>query len=83
MFALTAVILFRRVYARFSSSVKIRANRGNLNFCKKRSVKEAIHTYMLAIYSCVLKKEKHVIMAGLYLRLSWIYRIDRKSAFWN
>lgn len=53
---------------------KIRANWGSLHYGSKRNVKEAIHTYKLAIYSGVLKREKHVTMAGLYLRLAWIYR---------
>ncbi|MDR0139925.1 DUF2225 domain-containing protein [Metabacillus idriensis] len=56
---------------------KIRANWGSMNFCKKRSVKDAIHTYKLAIYSGVLKKEKHVSMGGLYLRLAWLYRTEQ------
>ncbi|MCA1031633.1 DUF2225 domain-containing protein [Bacillus timonensis] len=39
-----------------------------------RSIKEAVHSYKLGIYSAILKKEKHIVIAGLYLRLAWIYR---------
>jgi uncharacterized protein (DUF2225 family) len=44
------------------------------NYGEKRSLKSAIEAYKLAIYCATLKKEKHIILAGLYMRLVWIYR---------
>ena len=44
------------------------------NFSEKRSVEEAIKTYKLAVYCALLKKEKHITIAGLYLRIAWLYR---------
>ncbi|MCH1625529.1 DUF2225 domain-containing protein [Ferdinandcohnia quinoae] len=44
------------------------------NYCEERSIQKAISTYKLAIYSATLKEEKHITIAGLYMRLSWIYR---------
>jgi uncharacterized protein len=44
------------------------------DFGRKRSRNEAIQTYKLAVYSALLKKEKHVSIAGLYMRLAWLYR---------
>ncbi|MFZ3590647.1 DUF2225 domain-containing protein [Bacillus sp. DJP31] len=46
----------------------------NKDYGKKRSVKEAIEAYKLAIYCATLKKEKHIVLAGLYMRLVWILR---------
>jgi len=46
------------------------------DFSGERSIKEAIRTYKLAAYSATLKKEKHVIIAGLYLRAAWLYRLQ-------
>lgn len=45
-----------------------------------RSVNTAINAYKLAIYSGIIKKEAAVVMAGLYLRLAWIYRTVEKNA---
>lgn len=42
----------------------------------KRTISQAIETYKLAIYCGTLKKEKHIILAGLYLRVAWLYRIN-------
>jgi uncharacterized protein (DUF2225 family) len=44
------------------------------SYGEKRSLKLAIETYKLAIYCATLKKEKHVVLAGLYMRLVWLYR---------
>ena len=44
------------------------------SFSNKRSTEEAINTFKLAIYCATLKKEKHIILAGLYMKLSWLYR---------
>jgi uncharacterized protein (DUF2225 family) len=45
------------------------------DFSGKRSIHQAIQTYKLAIYCGTLKKEKHIILAGIYMRLGWLYRI--------
>lgn len=44
------------------------------SFGSIRSIEEAIICYKLAIYCSVLKNEKHYILAGLLLRVSWLYR---------
>lgn len=44
------------------------------SYSKQRSLVDSIHTYKLGIYSGTLKNEKHINMAGLYLRLAWLYR---------
>ncbi|WP_017728733.1 DUF2225 domain-containing protein [Halalkalibacterium ligniniphilum] len=47
------------------------------DFGQERTVEQVIRVYKLAILTANLKKEKHVIIAGLCLRLAWLYR------FWN
>lgn len=44
------------------------------DFGSFRSVPEAIAAYKLAIYSASLIGEAHSILAGLYLRVAWLYR---------
>src|SRR3954468_5464885 len=44
------------------------------NFSDKRTVKDAIKTYKLAVYCASLKKEKHITIAGMYLKLAWLFR---------
>jgi uncharacterized protein len=44
------------------------------DFSLERSVQEALNTYKLSIYCSILKKEKHIVSAGLYIRLAWLYR---------
>jgi uncharacterized protein len=39
-----------------------------------RSIDEAIKTYKLAAYCALIKKEKKITIAGLYLRTAWLYR---------
>ncbi|WP_158095110.1 DUF2225 domain-containing protein [Gottfriedia luciferensis] len=39
-----------------------------------RSIEEAIICYKLAIYCSTLKKEKYYLLAGLLLRVGWLYR---------
>ena len=43
-------------------------------FSEKRSVEDAIKTYKLSVYCASLKKEKHITLAGMYLRIAWLYR---------
>ncbi len=44
------------------------------NFSDKRTVKDAIKTYKLAVYCASLKREKHITIAGMYLKLAWLFR---------
>ncbi len=44
------------------------------NYGETRTVQEALNTFKLAAYSSTLKKEKHIVTAGLYMRLCWLYR---------
>ncbi|MCG1021763.1 DUF2225 domain-containing protein [Sutcliffiella horikoshii] len=49
------------------------------DFGQTRTVKTAINAYKLGIYSGIIKKETAIVMAGLYLRLAWIYRTVEKN----
>lgn len=49
------------------------------DFGNERSTKEAIRAYKLAAYTATLKKEKYVVIAGLYLRIAWLYRSQGKA----
>ncbi|PFG04889.1 hypothetical protein ATG71_1685 [Bacillus sp. es.034] len=44
------------------------------DYGKVRSYEDAINTYKLAAYCALIKKEKKVTIAGLYLRTAWLYR---------
>jgi len=44
------------------------------DYSGERAPVKAIKSYKLALYSGVLKKEKHLTLAGLALRTAWIYR---------
>lgn len=44
------------------------------DFGGERDINAALKTYKLASYCGTLKKEKHIIISGLYMRLSWLYR---------
>ncbi|WP_394234488.1 DUF2225 domain-containing protein [Niallia oryzisoli] len=44
------------------------------SFSDKRTIADAINTYKLAVYCALLKKEKHIILAGMYLRIAWLFR---------
>lgn len=39
----------------------------------------AIAAYKLAILSATLKREKHIVMGNLCLRLAWVYRIEEEA----
>lgn len=45
------------------------------DFSDQRTIQEAIQTYKLAIYCAQLKKEKHILLAGLCIRTAWLYRL--------
>jgi uncharacterized protein len=49
------------------------------DFSAERTIQEAANTYKLGAYASSLKKEKHIITAGLYLRLAWLYRLKEDS----
>jgi uncharacterized protein (DUF2225 family) len=50
------------------------------DYSGERTPSKAIKSYKLALYSGVLKKEKHLTLAGLALRTAWIYRdLGRKK----
>ncbi|AJD91921.1 hypothetical protein JMA_26040 [Jeotgalibacillus malaysiensis] len=53
---------------------KISTHWQHLDFSGERSLEDAIKAYKLAIYIAMIKKEKSITLAGLYLRLSWLYR---------
>lgn len=50
------------------------------DFSKMRTIQEAMNTYKLGAYCSTLKKEKHVVTAGLYIRLAWLYRLLENEA---
>lgn len=54
---------------------KITANWKERDFSDKRTVKDAVETYKLAIVSGTIKREKSIVLAGVCLRLAWLYRI--------
>jgi uncharacterized protein len=58
---------------------KVCTNWNGANYCHERTVEQAINTYKLAIYCATLKKERHITLSGLYLRLSWIYRTEKMN----
>lgn len=67
------------IYTQISSSWKHRDYGG------MRTIEEAIQTYKLGILSGTIKKEKNIVVAGLSMRLGWLYRmienIDQEARF--
>jgi Uncharacterized protein conserved in bacteria len=47
------------------------------NFGEVRDIHQALEAYKLAILAGSLKKEKNVVLAGLCLRLAWLYRTEK------
>lgn len=45
-----------------------------------RTIEEAIETYKLGIVSGTLKSEKHIVLAGLCMRLAWLFRMTEDKA---
>lgn len=65
--------IFRQIrWRRFKKNI-CQLWKGN-NYSGKRTFQEAVNTYKLGIYSATLKREKHIVLAGLYMRLAWLYR---------
>lgn len=50
------------------------------DFSERRSLDDAGQTYKLGAYCSVLKKEKHIVIAGLYIRLAWLYRSQQDES---
>lgn len=48
-------------------------------FSGERTIDEAIQTYKLASLSATLKKEKHITIAGIYMRVAWLYRLKQNK----
>lgn len=49
------------------------------SFGNERTIEEGIMAYKLGILSGTLKKEKFVSIAGLALRIAWLYRLQDKQ----
>jgi uncharacterized protein (DUF2225 family) len=45
------------------------------SFGNKRTEEDSLKAYKLASYCALLRKEKHISIAGLYIRIAWLYRI--------
>lgn len=58
---------------------KICSNWTPHSFSNERTIEDVIQTYKLAVYSATLKKEKHVVRAGMYLKIGWLYRFLENS----
>ncbi|WP_404347515.1 DUF2225 domain-containing protein [Sutcliffiella horikoshii] len=65
--------------AHLAIQTKIQKHWNYKDYGQIRSVDTAINAYKLGIYSGIIKKETPIVMAGLYLRLAWIYRTIEKS----
>jgi len=50
-----------------------------VDFSGIRSINIAIASYKLAIYCCELRESKDSILAGLYLKVAWLYRKSSNS----
>lgn len=59
-------------------SVQITGHWTKRNFGQVRDFQQAIESYKLAILAGSLKKEKNAVLAGLCLRLAWLYRSENK-----
>lgn len=55
--------------------VQITSNWKSRNYGGERTIEEAIQTYKLALLSARIKKEKNIVLAGLAMRLGWLYRM--------
>ncbi|MBS4173939.1 DUF2225 domain-containing protein [Bacillus sp. FJAT-49736] len=49
------------------------------DFGQNRSIQQAINAYKLASYCAVIKQEKKVTIAGIFLRIAWLYRLLEKE----
>lgn len=57
------------------------------SYSDKRTIDDAITTYKLAFYCSTLKKEKHIVIAGISLRIAWLNRLlqndEQEQRFMN
>ncbi|MFE4199117.1 DUF2225 domain-containing protein [Aneurinibacillus aneurinilyticus] len=58
---------------------KITANWTQKDYTGIRTIPEAVATYKLAIFAAGIHHEPHCVMAGLCLRLAWLYRYQNKK----
>lgn len=49
------------------------------DFGKVRDIHQALESYKLAILAGSLKREKNAVLAGLCLRLAWLYRTENNT----
>ncbi|MHB8072985.1 DUF2225 domain-containing protein [Desulfosporosinus fructosivorans] len=59
--------------------VQITSHWTKRNFGQVRDIQQALEAYKLAILAGSLKKEKNAVLAGLCLRLVWLYRSENNS----
>ncbi|KUO79058.1 MAG: hypothetical protein APF81_01765 [Desulfosporosinus sp. BRH_c37] len=59
--------------------VQITENWTKRDFGQVRDIQQALEAYKLAILAGSLKKEKNAVLAGLCLRLAWLYRSENNS----
>ena len=58
---------------------QISSNWKERHFGDERTLPQAIETFKLALLSGSLKQEKSIVLAGLCLRLSWLYRMTNDT----
>ncbi|MBM7704610.1 DUF2225 domain-containing protein [Metabacillus iocasae] len=58
---------------------KVSAHWIEQDYGQERTIEDAIKAYKLALFCSVIKKEKHITIASILLRLSWLYRINEDS----
>ena len=56
---------------------KICHNWQRKDYGQERTLDMSINSYKLAIYCATIKKEKHIALGGLYIRLAWLYRTEQ------
>lgn len=49
------------------------------SFDQERTIEDSIKTHKLAAYCSHLQKSKHIVIAGLYIRIAWHYRLLEDS----
>lgn len=56
------------------------------SFCGERNINDALDSFKLALYTANLKSAKSSIIAGLCLKIAWMYRLmddDKEQQFLN
>ena len=49
------------------------------SYSGQQSIDDAITAFKLAFYCAFLKKEKHIVIAGICLRIAWLHRLQENS----